>query len=221
VSLERPPPELAWLGPVPYGEALTRQRARRDAVLARQAPEAVWLLEHDPPVVTVGRRPAPGNPSPEALAARGIEHVATERGGLATWHGPGQLVGYLIVDAGGRGLGVRGMVAAIEQAVIDWLGGEGIEAERRAGWPGVWAGRDKICALGLHFRRGISMHGFALNLCPDLEAGFGVILPCGIVDGGVTSVERLTGRVLRPEVVWRGVCGELVEKLFDGERAAL
>ena len=92
-----------WLGTVPYGEALIRQRARRHAVQAEQADEVIWLLEH-PPVVTTGRRPAPGTPDAQTLAAHGVELHATERGGLATYHAPGQLVAYLILDIGREAL---------------------------------------------------------------------------------------------------------------------
>lgn len=187
--------EVAWLGRVPYREALARQRARREAVIAG-APEALWLLEHDP-VVTTGRRDA-GDLDAEALARAGIDLVATERGGLATWHGPGQLVGYLIVDLHRRRLGVRGLVTALEQGLIDWLGAQGVAAGRREGYPGVWVGRDKIAALGLHFRLGVSLHGFALNLTNDLD-GFARIVPCGITDGGVT---RLADRIPAAPSPW-------------------
>jgi len=182
--------EVAWLGRVPYREALARQRERREAVIAG-GPEAMWLLEHHP-VVTTGRRDA-GEIDAAALAAAGIDLVDTERGGLATWHGPGQLVGYLIVDLERRHLHVRTLVSAVEQGLIDWLAGCGVEAGRRDGFPGVWVGRDKIAAIGMHFRRGVSLHGFALNLDCDL-GGFGRIVPCGITDGGVTRLaDRIPG----------------------------
>lgn len=186
-----------WLGRTPYTTALDAQRARRQQVIAGQADEAVWLLEH-PPVVTTGRRPAPGVPSAEALAARGVELHAVERGGLATWHGPGQLVAYVIVDAGRRGIGAKGLVGALEDATIRWLADQGLSCGRRAGHPGVWWGKTKLCALGLHFSRGVSIHGLALNLQPDLT-GFGLILPCGISDGEVGSLQSVTGHAPNPE----------------------
>lgn len=196
--------ERAWLGRLPYLVALERQRARREEVLAGQAPEALWALEHDP-VITTGRRAPDDLPSAEALAARGVALVQTERGGLATWHGPGQLVIYVIIDAAGRGIGVKGTVSALEQAVIRWLGARGVAATLREGFPGVWVpsptsacGLDKICAIGLHFRRGVSMHGLALNLRPSLD-GFGLFTPCGVRDGGVTSLLALTGDAPHPE----------------------
>ncbi|MFT5685089.1 MAG: lipoyl(octanoyl) transferase [Myxococcota bacterium] len=189
-----------WLGRTPYGEALVAQRTHRAAILAGEAQEVIWLLEHDP-VVTVGRRPAPGTPSPETLAAQGVAFHAVERGGLATWHGPGQLVAYLMVDAATRRIGVKGLVCAVEQGVITWLSQRGVQAQRRGGYPGVWVLDgipQKICAVGMHFRRGVSMHGIALNLSPDLS-GFSLITPCGITDGGVTTLARLQGTAPTPE----------------------
>jgi len=142
--------------------------------------------------------------------------VRTERGGLATWHGPGQLVGYLIVDSGRRRLGVKRTVRGVEEALIVWLRGIGILASRRPEYPGVWVGGDKVAAVGMHFRRGISMHGFALNLCPDLS-GYDGIVPCGIVDGGVTSVFTLLGHSPTPWSAWRQVSSHLVDTLgIDG-----
>ena len=184
-----------WLGRVRYREAHDRQLARRRAIIEGTADEAFWLLEHEP-VITTGRRVV--DLDEESLRDAGIDVVRTERGGLATWHGPGQLAGYVLIDLKAHGLMVRTMVAALEQGLIDWLGTEGVTADRRQGFPGVWVGADKIAALGLHFSRGVSMHGFALNLCPSLD-GFARIVPCGITDGGVTTFERVTGRRLEPE----------------------
>jgi len=187
--------ERAWLGRVPYGEALDAQRTRREAVMAGRAPEVLWALEHDP-VITTGRREPEGLPDAAWLAERGVALFRSERGGLLTWHGPGQLVVYAIVDAAGRGLGPRALVGALEQGVIDWLAARGQEATRRAGYPGVWlpspdspAGLDKIAAVGLHFRRGISMHGLALNLRAALD-GFALIVPCGIHDARPLSLHE-------------------------------
>lgn len=175
-----------WFGRVPYDEAWAWQLAWRDAVIAGTEPEILGLFEHDA-VVTTGRRPVEGL---ERVRAAGIPVVSTERGGLATWHGPGQLVGYPIVDVGRRGIRVREWVALIEHVIIAWLGEQGIAAALRPGAPGVWVGRDKICAVGTHFRRGVSMHGFALNLSCDLSA-CGLFVPCGIADGGVVSASAL------------------------------
>lgn len=204
-------PEIQWLGRLRYGWALRLQRARRDGVLARRAPEAIWLLEHDP-VITTGLRSVDDLPPAATLRARGIDLHRVERGGLATWHGPGQLVGYLIVDLATRGFRVKDVIAGVEDGVIAWLATVGIAAGRRDGYPGVWCGTDKICAIGMHFRRGVSLHGFALNLDPDLS-GYDLIVPCGIRDGGVTTVRRQIGRSIALEAcadaigasVWRGV----------------
>jgi lipoyl(octanoyl) transferase len=180
-----------WLGQVPYRTALERQRAHRQAVLAGRAQSELWLLEH-PPVVTEGRRPPPIPTPVVLLAEHGIDWVRTERGGLATYHGPGQLVGYLIADIGPLRLSVRATVAALEQGLIDWLAGSGVQAGRRPEYPGVWVGQAKIGAVGLHFQRNVSMHGFALNLTTPLEP-FGLFVPCGIHDGSVTTLAQLLG----------------------------
>lgn len=190
------PPGWTWLGTVPYREALAAQRARREAILAGRERSELWLLEH-PPVVTEGRRPPPIPTPAPLLAERGIDLVRTERGGLATYHGPGQIVGYLLCDVAALGLGVRRTVAAVEDGLLAWLGARGVHAGRRAGHPGAWVGRAKIAAVGMHFDRGVSMHGFALNLTLDL-APFSLIVPCGIVDGEVTSLARLCGRSPTP-----------------------
>ena len=178
-----------WIGRLPYRWAWRLQHLRREAVIEGRAPEAFWLLTHDP-VITTGRRSVSTLP-------RDIEVVRTERGGLATYHGPGQLVGYLILDVGRRRTGVKRTICAVETGIIDWLSRQGLQAARRPGYPGVWVGREKICAIGMHFRRGVSMHGFALNLDVDL-AGYAGIVPCGITDGGVTSVARLLGSAPEP-----------------------
>lgn len=180
-----------WLGRVPYREAWRHQRARRAGILAGYAPEAFWLLEH-PSVVTTGLRQVPDLPSAAWLRSRGADLVRIDRGGLATWHGPGQLVGYPILDLRSRRLRIRDLIGGIEDGVIAWLVGVGLSAGRREGYPGVWVGRDKVCAVGVHVEHGVSNHGFALNLTTDL-VGFSLITPCGITDGGVTSVRRLRG----------------------------
>ena len=126
-----------------------------------------------------------------------VEVVRTERGGLATYHGPGQLVGYLILDVARRKTTVKGTVCAVESGIIAWLGSWGVDSGRRPGRPGVWVGDDKICAVGMHFRRGVSMHGFALNLTVDLSR-FSTFVPCGITDGGVTSLAAVVGSSREP-----------------------
>ena len=184
--------ELRWLGRVPYLDALKAQRDHRESVIAGEAPGVLWLLEH-PAVITTGRREAGVDVA--AVGEAGFELVSTERGGLATCHEPGQLVGYLLVDVSARG--IRRVVCALEQGLIDWLAGVGVPAGRREGFPGVWANGEKVAAIGLHVKRGVTMHGFALNLVNDLR-GFGLITPCGIPGARVTTVERLSGRRFAP-----------------------
>jgi lipoate-protein ligase B len=206
--------EWHWLGTVPYGEALERQRAFREQVIARTEPETIWILEH-PPVLTTGRRAVPDLPPKGLLDSQGIALFETERGGLATYHGPGQLVAYVFVDAFERGLGVRGTVGALESGIIAWLGTQGVAAGRNRNHRGVWVGSDKICAVGLHFRKGVSMHGLALNLTTDL-APYELFTPCGIHDGGVTSLARLAGRSPSPREAAAGVALALSRALTRG-----
>ncbi len=208
------PPTWRWLGTVPYRRALEQQRAHRQAVLEGRAQPELWLLEH-PPVVTEGRR-TPPIPTPVSLLAQhGIDWVRTERGGLATYHGPGQLVGYLIADIDQLRLSVKQTVAALEQGLIDWLAERSITASRRPEYPGVWVGRAKIGAVGLHFQRRVSMHGFALNLTTPL-APFSLIVPCGISDGEVTTLAQLVGEAApRPAEAAPSVAANILSALTD------
>ncbi len=177
---------VEWLGTVPYRDALSRQREYRDRVIAGDAPEALWLLEH-PPVITTGRRGA--GVDAEAVANAGFELVESERGGLATCHEPGQLVGYVFRRCDS---GVRALVCALEAGIVAACADMGVQAARREGYPGAWSPGGKLCAIGLHVRRGVSMHGFALNLVNDLR-GFELIVPCGLPGAGVSSVFREVG----------------------------
>ncbi|MGE3858163.1 MAG: lipoyl(octanoyl) transferase LipB [Dehalococcoidia bacterium] len=156
--------------------------------------EALALIEHAP-VYTMGarggraslRRPQEALPAPL---------VDTDRGGDVTWHGPGQLVGYPILDLRRRGLGATEYVAALEGLLLDTLAAFGIEAGLSEGRRGVWVGDDKIAALGISVRGGVSLHGIALNVSPDL-GWFDAIVPCGLEDAGVTSMSRVLGRTVR------------------------
>ncbi len=205
-------PRWSWLGRVPYRQALERQRSHRESLIAGSVGPVLWLLEH-PPVVTEGRRSTTPAAAAEHLSRLGIDWLRTERGGLATYHGPGQLVGYLICDMAALGLGPRRTVRALERGLMDWLGTRGLQARRRPEYPGVWVQQAKIAALGLHFRRGVSMHGFALNLTLDL-APYGLIVPCGITDGEVTSLERLNAAgATPPERAAAGVADAVIRAL--------
>jgi lipoyl(octanoyl) transferase len=192
---ERLPCRWAWLGRVEYGEAVARQRALLEARAAGAIRDTLLLLEH-PPVITLGRRGSRDDVlvPEEELAARGIAVHETNRGGLVTYHGPGQLIAYPIADirtlTGGD---VVRYVWSLEESVIRVLAGLGIVAGRDSRHHGVWVGTTKIAAVGVAISRGITMHGLALNLQPDLDH-FGLIHPCGILDRGVTSVAALLGR---------------------------
>jgi len=203
-------PDIApeWLGRLPYPQARHLQRERRRRVIEGTASEAFWLLEHHP-VITTGRREVPDLPPGDVLRARGVALVHTERGGLATFHGPGQLVGYLILHLRRRGLKVRTLVEGVEDGVMAWLDDRGVASSRRAGLPGVWVGQDKICAVGMHIRHDVSMHGFALNLTTDLSY-FALITPCGIRQGGVTSLERVLGESPNPRDAALGVANAVL-----------
>ena len=182
--------EWAWLGSVPYLSALTLQESIRDGVAAGNLPETLLLLEHEP-VITLGRHVRPEHmlASPRELARAGIAVVHTSRGGDVTFHGPGQLVGYPVFRLRG---GIKAHVAAMVSGIVASLAELGIAAEWRAARPGIWVGNDKICAVGVHVRRRVAVHGFALNASVAL-AGFDNIVPCGLADAGVTSIVELLG----------------------------
>ncbi len=150
-------------------------RAMQDFTKARDAAAAdeLWFVEH-PPVFTLGLAAKPEH----VLDAGAIPVVRIDRGGQVTWHGPGQLVAYALIDLKRAGCGVKELVRRLEQSVIDLLSGYGIHAERRAGMPGVYVGGAKIAAVGLRISRGCSFHGIALNVDADLAA-FARINPCG------------------------------------------
>jgi len=174
---------------VPYREALDTMTARNQAIAAGTEPELVWLLEH-PPVYTAGTSAAEA----ELLDPR-FEVVKAGRGGRYTYHGPGQRIGYVLLDLSRRARDARGYVHALEGWVIDALGDFGVESFRREGRVGIWTididGREaKIGAIGVRIRRWVTMHGFSVNLAPDLSH-FGGIVPCGIEEFGVTSLARL------------------------------
>lgn len=190
------PPTLALLrlGRTAYGEALARQRAVHEQRKAGLCPDTLILTDHEP-VLTLGRHAdARHLRVPEAvLAARGIALVAVERGGDITYHGPGQLVAYPILDLSSYGRDIRRYIGALEQSVITLLTSYGIASERRPGTPGVWVGAEKIASVGVFISRWVTLHGLAINIDPDL-APFDLIEPCGLVGTRMTSLARLLGR---------------------------
>ncbi len=181
-------------GETPYSRALELQR-RIHAERADGLREDTLLLLTHPPVVTLGRGSDPAHLllSLEDYHQRGIEIVETDRGGDVTWHGPGQLIGYPILDLRSRGLGPREFLRRLEQSLILLLGSFGIESGRVPGLTGVWVGEEKIAAMGIRISRGVSQHGFALNVTTDPRE-FDLIVPCGIRDRGVTSMALVLGK---------------------------
>ena len=181
---------VASLGQVPYEEALELQESIRLARQAQQVPDVLLLLEH-PPVYTKGRRTQSSDlpMGEEWYLLQGIEVRESDRGGAVTYHGPGQLVGYPIM----RVREVPLYVHTLESAVIAALSDEGIDAEVREGLTGVWAGDSKIGSIGVHISRGVTTHGFAVNVDGDLQP-FSWIVPCGIEGVRMTSVLKETGR---------------------------
>jgi lipoyl(octanoyl) transferase len=188
-----------WLGRIGYDEALRLQEEAALAAAAGQG-ETLFLLEHEP-VFTLGRNASVSDIllAPEHCAALGIAVRETNRGGRVTYHGPGQLVGYPILSLDPDRRDVKRYVTDLEDVLIRTLADFGICAgrsslkERRTS---VWVGNDKIAAIGVHVSRWVTTHGFALNVTEEPLANFRGIVPCGITDGGVTSVERVLGRRL-------------------------
>jgi lipoyl(octanoyl) transferase len=186
------------LGRVEYPDGLVLQAQLARARRAGTTGDVLLLLEH-PPTVTLGRGARSGHvlASPEELARRGIGLHETDRGGDVTYHGPGQLVGYPILDLSGARADVRAYVRSLEEGLIRGLQTFGLQAGRLARWPGVWLGEEgrdarKIAALGVHIARWVTTHGFALNVGASLR-DFELIVPCGISEAGVTSMERELG----------------------------
>jgi len=187
------PIEARWLGRVNFADALKLQekivaQKRSDPHTA----DTVLLLEHDP-VYTIGR-------TPDQSSLRGGSHLAhpffrINRGGQATYHGPGQLIGYPIIDLRHRGQDLHKYLRWIESLLIEFLAEFGIEAHSREGLTGVWVQQRKIASIGVGVRHWITMHGFALNVCGDLSP-FGQITPCGISNVIMTSMERETGKTV-------------------------
>jgi len=192
---------VQWLGRIPYDDALTLQHAAAARVAAGE-PDRLLLLEHEP-VFTLGRNASAEDVllTPDRRRELGVALRESDRGGKVTYHGPGQLVGYPIVNLSPHRRDVKRYVTDLEEVAIRVLADFGVAAarsERRERVTSVWVGNDKIAAIGVHLSRWITTHGFALNVTDEPLAFFAGIVPCGITDGGVTSIERCTGRRLRP-----------------------
>jgi lipoyl(octanoyl) transferase len=204
----------------PYAETLAAMEARADAIRAGEAAELVWLLEH-PPLYTAGTSADPA----ELFNPLGFEVFAAGRGGRYTYHGPGQRVGYVLVDLERRGRDVRHFVHCLEGWAIATLARLGVAARRAEGRIGIWAdgpgGEAKLGAIGVRVRRWVTYHGFAVNLAPELSH-FSGIVPCGIADFPVTSLDEM-GASARPEhfdlALQQGLC-DFLRSLEGGREKA-
>ncbi len=200
--------ETRWLGRIAFEKALELQ----DALVAERArsgggSDVLLLLEHEP-VYTIGRTPDRSSLGDAARLPYPV--VEINRGGQATYHGPGQLVGYPILDLTARGRDLHRYLRDLEGALIEALAAYGVEAGRRDGLTGVWVGPRKIASIGVGVRHWISMHGFALNVCGDLSP-FHEITPCGISGVEMTSLERECGRPVEVAAV-----ADCVKGIFAG-----
>ena len=195
--------EVRRLGLVPYGEALRIQRELVENRRAGRVPDLLLLLQH-PHVLTLGVRRDGGRShvlaTPGRLEELGVEVFETGRGGDVTYHGPGQVVGYPILDLRPDRCDVHRYVRDLEEVMIRVTAGCGVAAGRVAGLTGAWAGAEKIGAIGVRISRWITSHGFAYNVNTDLSF-FNLIVPCGIADRGVTSLARLLGHQVTHEQV--------------------
>ncbi len=195
------------LSVVEYSRALQLQKNLVSARLAGEIPDLILLLQH-PSVFTIG---ASGNKentvAPRgSLDSEGLPIFHVDRGGSITYHGPGQLVGYLILDLRAKGVGIYEYVRNVEEVIIQTLDGFSITACRDPKYPGVWVGLEKICAVGIRVTRWVTKHGFALNVNTDLRY-FTYITPCGITDRGVTSMSKLLGH----DVTLKDVASHILE----------
>ncbi|MFN2476621.1 MAG: lipoyl(octanoyl) transferase LipB [Chthoniobacterales bacterium] len=208
--------QIRWLGRVAFADALAKQedfvaRKRGDAAAA----DELLLLEHEP-VYTIGR-------TPDRSSLRGAEHLPhpllpINRGGQATYHGPGQLVGYPVIDLRRHGQDLHRYLRWIENLLVEALAAYQLAARTREGLTGVWIEDRKIASIGVGVRQWITMHGFALNVCGDLSP-FDAIVPCGIADVRMTSIEKESGRACAVEQVAADIA-ELAQVRLPELRAA-
>jgi lipoyl(octanoyl) transferase len=207
---------LLNLGLVPYGEAFELQRSLAGAVSQGAIPETVIFLEH-PPVITVGRRTELGTELHVPEDAE-VEIAETDRGGKSTFHGPGQLVCYPILNLRDHGRDVKKYVRDVEEALITTLAGFGLEGERIEGLTGVWLTRPprKIASIGVHVSRWVTTHGYALNVDLDPAPFTDWITACGLEDAQFTTMARELGRAVTVEEV-RPVGAAAIADVFDLE----
>ncbi len=202
--------QVEWLGRVEYAQGLALQTETLQKYLAGEGPEKVLLLEHEP-VYTIGRtRNQESLREPEALPYPVFE---TNRGGQATWHGPGQLVAYPILDLQERGRDLHKYMRFLEEIIILTCQVCGTPSGRQEGLTGVWCGARKIASIGVGVRRWVTMHGLALNVTNETQAAFEHIIPCGIANVEMTNLEKETGRLNSVESVGRILAAQLLERL--------
>lgn len=212
------------LGVIEYGKAFDLQKKAVRRKLEGRLEDTIFLLEH-PPVFTIGRAGGEHNILADAGERErlGITMFDVDRGGDVTYHGPGQLVGYPILHLEPWKNDVRRYVRLLEEVAIRLLAGYGIEAGRKEGMSGAWVGNEKICAIGVkanrdpHTKGFITSHGFAFNVQPDL-GHFGLIVPCGITEYGVTSLQQLTGQTHEMSEIkkrWAAAFAEVFETEVD------
>ena len=199
------------LGVIPYVEAWDRQRVLVAERKEGRVPDHLLLLEH-PSVYTFGKRGDLGHVdmNEETRRALGIDLVHSDRGGDVTWHGPGQLVGYPVIDLSPDRKGVARYIHDLEEVIIRTCADFGVEAGRADRLTGVWARNDKVAAIGVRISRWITSHGFAFNVCNSLEA-YDHIVPCGIRERGVTTLSKLAGR----DITVDEAAGRLVERFAE------
>ena len=206
--------EANWLGIVQYDDGLRLQERAVEKLRLGEDHEQLLLLEH-PHVFTLGRGADSSNilVNPQQLESSQVEVHETSRGGDVTYHGPGQLVGYPIVDLKPDRCDVHRYVRDIEEVLIRTIAEFGVTGTRIQGLTGVWVGNEKIGAIGVRIARWITSHGFALNVNTDLSF-FRMIVPCGITDKGVTSLSKLIGGEIALQNV-AGVCAQKFAEVFD------
>jgi lipoate-protein ligase B len=214
----REPITWQWLGLCAYDQGLALQHAAWNARRSG-APDVCFALEH-PPTITLGRRATPSDLlfDVDELARRGVALHATERGGRATYHAPGQLVLYPIVHLRERGLGVRAFVWMLEDVMLEIAAAVGVAAGRDPRGHGIWTARGKLGAVGIRVRDDVSLHGLALNVTVD-RAGFELIAPCGVRGLAVTSLGAEGAGVTVADVV--DVAARAIARRFDGVHSPL
>lgn len=214
--------EVIRLGRIRYADAMAHMEARLADRMAGRVPDTLFLLEHEP-VVTLGRRARTDNvvASPDVLRERGVDVVETGRGGDVTYHGPGQIVGYPVVDLKPDRKDVHRYVSDLEEVMIRVAARYGVRAGRVPGLTGAWVDdQRKVGAIGVRISKWVTSHGFALNVAPTVP-GFDLIVPCGIADRGVTSLGRETGRELKVDDVIDDVEAEFLARFSTSRPADL